>query len=48
MIRSANQYPISAILATDNEIVYRIPKYQREYTWNKNQWNSLFDDILEN
>jgi uncharacterized protein with ParB-like and HNH nuclease domain len=48
MIRSANQYPISAILATDNEIIYRIPKYQREYTWNKNQWNSLFDDILEN
>ncbi|WP_200802434.1 DUF262 domain-containing protein [Desulfopila aestuarii] len=29
-------------------MVYAIPRYQREYTWTKNQWENLFDDVLEN
>lgn len=27
---------------------YHIPKYQREYTWQKSQWNKLIQDIDEN
>ncbi len=25
-----------------------MPRYQREYTWGKTQWENLFDDFLEN
>ena len=24
------------------------PKYQREYTWGEEQWENLFDDLVEN
>ena len=30
------------------EFVYVIPRYQREYTWGKNQWDTLFNDLLAN
>jgi hypothetical protein len=26
--------------------VYEIPAYQREYSWGKEQWDALFDDLL--
>lgn len=26
--------------------VYRVPKYQRDYSWNKDQWEELWQDIL--
>lgn len=48
MIRSVSNYPISQLLDIDAKLVYVIPKYQREYTWGKEQWENLFDDILEN
>jgi predicted transport protein len=48
MIKSANQYPISQILDGDSKIIYTIPKYQREYTWTKTEWEELFDDLYEN
>jgi hypothetical protein len=48
MIKSANQYPVSQILDGDSKIIYTIPKYQREYTWGKNEWEDLFDDLYEN
>jgi hypothetical protein len=48
MIKSANQYPISQILDGDSKIIYSIPKYQREYTWGKNEWEDLFYDLYEN
>lgn len=48
MIKSANNYPISQLFDIDSNIVYAIPRYQREYTWGKWQWEKLFDDILEN
>jgi len=43
-----NKYQISQILDSDLKIVYEIPKYQREYVWGINQWESLFDDLYEN
>ena len=33
---------------TEKEIVYNIPKYQREYIWGKSEWEAMFDDIQEN
>ena len=27
---------------------YHVPKYQREYTWGKNEWEQLYNDIDEN
>ena len=48
MINSANARSISDLYNTEKDIIYFIPKYQREYVWNKNNWESLFDDISEN
>jgi uncharacterized protein with ParB-like and HNH nuclease domain len=48
MIKSVNNYPVSQIFDIEVGVVYAVPKYQREYTWSKNQWENLFDDVLEN
>ena len=48
MIKSVNNYPISQLFDPDSKVVYAVPRYQREYTWGKGQWEKLFDDILEN
>jgi uncharacterized protein with ParB-like and HNH nuclease domain len=48
MIKSANKYNVSDIFKTEADIKYVIPKYQREYTWGKWQWEALFDDIQTN
>ena len=48
MIQSANDYPLSQIFDSASKRVYEIPKYQREYTWQKPQWEVLFDDLMEN
>lgn len=48
MIKSVNNYPVSQLFDIEASVVYAIPRYQREYTWNKSQWESLFDDVQEN
>lgn len=48
MIKSVNNYPISQLFDPNSRIVYSIPRYQREYTWGKNDWENLFDDVFEN
>ncbi|MFO7802036.1 MAG: DUF262 domain-containing protein, partial [Desulfovermiculus sp.] len=48
MIRDAKNHPISQLFDPESVVVYAIPKYQREFTWNKNHWERLFDDIMEN
>ena len=48
MIKSVANYRVSQIFDIEVGVVYAIPRYQREYTWGKNQWESLFDDVLEN
>lgn len=48
MIRSVNHYPISQLFDIESNIIYTIPRYQREYSWVKSQWESLFDDVWEN
>ncbi len=48
MIKSVNNYPVSQLFDIDAGVVYAVPRYQREYTWRKTEWESLFDDVLEN
>ena len=48
MIQSASQYQISDIFSIDTKVKYVIPKFQREYIWGKEQWENLFDDLMEN
>lgn len=48
MIKSVNNYPVSQLFDIEAGVVYEIPRYQREYTWSKDQWELLFDDIQEN
>ncbi|ANZ25845.1 type I restriction endonuclease [Rhodococcus sp. WB1] len=47
MIKSVHDYPISQLMNIDDAVVYRIPRYQREYKWWKPQWEDLFDDIFD-
>lgn len=48
MINSAKDYPISQIFDIETKVVYKIPRYQREYSWSRTEWESLIDDILDN
>ncbi|AXJ10227.1 DUF262 domain-containing protein [Arthrobacter sp. PM3] len=47
MIKSANQYPVHTLFSHEGNILYRIPPYQREYSWYKSHWEDLFDDLIE-
>ncbi len=46
MIKSVSDVPIYTLLSPENNIVYQVPPYQREYSWSKQQWD-VFDDLLE-
>ena len=48
MIKSANARHISELLNAEQDVIYFIPKYQREYIWSKRNWELLFDDLLNN
>lgn len=37
-----------ASIDDDNTLRYEIPLYQREYMWNKNEWEMLFNDLVTN
>lgn len=47
MIKSANQYAIHTLLSHEGNVMYKIPPYQREYSWYKAQWEDLFQDLIE-
>ncbi len=47
MIKSVNNYPVSQLFDIEAGVVYAIPPYQREYTWAKSQWETLFDGVQE-
>ena len=48
MINSVNKFPIYELLSSDSSHYYKIPKYQRAYTWSPYEWDALYDDISEN
>ena len=48
MIKTVDQTTVADIFSINSDKVYRIPKYQREYTWGINEWDALFNDVIEN
>lgn len=48
MINHVEPYPISTIFPDGGERTYKIPKYQREYTWGQKDWDALFYDVVDN
>lgn len=47
MIQDTTNYPLSELFNNNNQVSYHIPKYQRQYVWNKSNWETLFDDVEE-
>ena len=47
MIQNVSNKPVAELFSSENQVSYFIPKYQREYIWQKFNWESLFDDIDE-
>ncbi|MGW0157812.1 DUF262 domain-containing protein [Mycobacterium sp. NPDC003323] len=47
MIKSVANDPVHKLLSNQDTVVYEIPKYQREYAWTRQQWDELFNDLLE-
>ena len=47
---NAHSMPFSRLIDIDQGAKehYHFPKYQREYTWNRRQWDQLLLDIEEN
>ena len=47
---NAHSMPFSKIIDIDQGAKehYHVPKYQREYTWGKREWDQLLLDIDEN
>lgn len=48
MIRHVHDYHIDELIKPDGNWYYKIPKYQRAYTWNQYHWKALYDDLTEN
>ena len=48
MIKAVSQTTVADIFSISSDRVYRIPKYQREYSWGINDWDALFNDVTEN
>ena len=41
MIKHTDPYKVSQIFSNEKTIIYKIPKYQREYTWGQKEWGLL-------
>ena len=48
MINDVIKPTIGELFSTDSPLMFNVPRYQREYTWAKRDWENLFDDISDN
>lgn len=48
MIEQVTKPNIGSLLDPEAHTVFRIPRYQREYTWRYKDWENLFDDVMYN
>lgn len=48
MIKKTDKMIIADIFKADMDITYNIPRYQRQYTWGKNDWEAIFNDVMDN
>ena len=46
MTMKANNHPMSKVLGGE-DLQYILPIFQREYAWEQEEWQTLWDDILE-
>ena len=46
MIKTVDQTTVAEIFSINNDKIYRIPKYQREYTWGINDWDALMIMVI--
>jgi Protein of unknown function DUF262/Protein of unknown function (DUF1524) len=46
LIDSAKSHKVSELFDPTNKLTYKIPNYQREYSWTQAQWQALVDDLL--
>lgn len=46
MIKSASQYAVHSLFSHEGNVLYKIPPYQREYSWSKAHWEDLFEDLI--
>jgi hypothetical protein len=47
VIDSVDKPPVHELLSQNTNTVFSVPAYQREYSWRKEQWDALFDDLIE-
>lgn len=47
MIINAQHHKVETLLTLDRR-EYRVPRYQREYSWQRPQWDKLFEDLASN
>ena len=47
MIQKVNSTTINLLFSKASKLIFKVPRYQREYTWGKSNWENLFDDIAE-
>lgn len=48
MIESAQNKRVSELLSVDSNWRFKVPRYQREYIWRRDDWVNLFDDLWDN
>lgn len=48
MIETVTKPTIGELLSPEGPTIFKIPRYQREYTWGQHDWENLFDDVMDN
>lgn len=48
MIKTVAHPTVAEIFSINDSTVFRIPKYQREYTWGTGEWDAIFNDVTDN
>ena len=47
MINHVDRFTLAQIFPVENPMRYIIPKFQRSYTWGKENWDAILTDIIE-
>ncbi len=42
----ADEYKIQDVFHSGGSVQYKLPHFQREYAWEKNNWKMFFDDVM--
>ena len=42
----ADEYKIQDVFHSGGSVQYKLPHFQREYAWERNNWKMFFDDVM--